>query len=71
MSDPRRISRAAARRFLAERHLLVARQPWIVVPAKVRKRFTKAIAKLVDLPSQVEIFEQLIGECLHLCPLLG
>ena len=56
---------------LTERHRLVAAERHALAPTHLRERVAQVLPELVDLPAQVHVVEQRIGELLQLRALLG
>ena len=58
-------------RHVAELHRVVATERLRALPRQVRERLLQVARELVDLPPQVHVFEQRLGERLELRALLG
>ena len=56
---------------LTERHRFVAAERHALAPTHLRERVAQVLAELVDLPAQVHVIEQRVGELLQLRALLG
>ncbi len=58
-------------RGLGEAERVLSAEVVLAVPAHLREQLLQVLAELVDLPAQVHVFEQLLGEALQLRALLG
>ena len=56
---------------LGEAERVLAAEVVAAVPAHLREQLLQVLAQLVDLPAQVHVLEQLLGQALQLRPLLG